>query len=247
MAIGNNPSVKDDVDKTISVFFGKDGYYFIIKNAGTHELMTRENVILDSNLPLHRAFEKTLIQHEELYGHFSEIKIVLDTDKFTFVPVEFFSSAFATSYYKFNLGEPDADAGVFYYTPDDELYVIFAYNKQMINTLENIFTNAVILPDIAYFLEDILENQQHNNAVYANLTANTITIAVFRSKKLMMANKYHFVTHKDAEYYILKAYYNYDLDNEYVPLFLKSDIQLPDIETLISNIVLNHEDNQRIL
>ena len=230
----------------ISVFFLKDGYYFVITSKDDRgEVLSQRNIKFRVDCSYQQAFEDSLEQNPILRENFAEMDIVLDVNKYSFVPEEFFTPECSTSYYKFNHGDLSENEGVFFsYIDVANLYVVFSFDKRIIDLLENVFPQAEISPAISMFIEKIYERGKHLvNVVYANISRNVIEIAVFKSAKFMMANTFKFSSVEDAEYFLLKAYSNFRFDNSKVPLFLISDIQLPDLGNYVQIINQKNEDN----
>lgn len=240
METGNNlPFSKPYSECKISVFFSKDGYSFIVSDLNDGStLYESQYIAFKKNSSYQLSFEESLMSYPYLRNEFGDEELILNVERYTFVPSEFFSVDMVNKYYTFNLGEPDSKEGVFYSLVDSlQMYVIFSYDKAFIDLLENIFPQAQFTPGISLLIDRCDEKgRELMNAVFARIKKNVLEVVVYKSTKFAMANTFLFVNVKDAEYFLLRAYYNFGFDNSIVPVYLESDMELPDIGDFVKTI-----------
>ena len=207
--------------------------------------LVREKHAFEKSSSFVNAVENLINSNDLLKQDFAEMNVVIAVDRYTFVPNGLFSTNLANDYFKFNHGDLADGEGVFFTLFDEAaLYVVFSYDKLFVDLIENMLPNAQIVPDVSWRLSKVYDKGKKTvNGVYAEISDNILNVIVFKSAKFMMANTYKFVSIEDAEYLLLKAYNVFEFDNETVPLFINSSVELPHVKHFVKNITVENENN----
>ena len=252
METGNNFFDQTYIYKyNISVFLTKDGFYFIVSNENDTCLLKKIIPIKSkSDSSLANQYQSIINDNNILKENFKKKKIIFCADKFTFIPREFFDIGDISDYYRFNIGELETNCMPYYVESTTNLFAIFSFDKDAVELLEKNFPDAEFTTSISNFIDSISDgNIMLGDAVFAHQRKDILEIVIFKDNKFFAANSFTVKSEKDAVYFLLNTYNNYELDGNFVTLTISGDINTKSDEFVllhkyISNIEFSNEDNK---
>ncbi|MDR2083624.1 MAG: DUF3822 family protein [Bacteroidales bacterium] len=253
METGNNFFDPTYIHKyNLSVFLTKDGFSFIVSDENGNYLLKKNIQIKNSSdNSLTDQYLSIIEDNNILKENFKKKKIIFCTDKFTFIPKEFFDPGDIAEYYNFNIGELEENHSPYYVQSSvSNLFTVFSFNKDVVGFLEKNFTDAEFTASISNFIDLVSDDAVViGNAVFAHKRKDILEIVIYKNNKFFAANSFNVKSEKDTVYFLLSAFNNYDLDGNFVPLSVSGDVNVKSEEfnllsKYISNLVVSNEDNK---
>ncbi|MGI6718716.1 MAG: DUF3822 family protein [Bacteroidales bacterium] len=252
MEIGNK-YMNNITGHKLSVFLLKDGFYFAKSNLIAKDKYTvyqSDYVHITSALELDNKedFYKNAIFKYELQGNkFDSVKINFNVEKYTFVPNTLFDLGDLETYYNFNVGVKELDEDIYYsFSPQANLYTIFAFNKEIVEFFETQYDNAEYVSGISDFIDFALSDcknfiSENNYMIYCKILNNYLDVVVLKDNMLFIANIFILKTNNDLVYYLLKPLSDLKLDGNTIYLNICGDTQnltseIKILEKYINNI-----------
>jgi hypothetical protein len=135
--------------------------------------------------------------HLLLVGFWKEVVLCFKTDKFTTVPLSYFSKENARSFLKMNCEVGDDDSVGYYKVSSNNSVNVFTYDKQILQWFRSIYVNSKIkvTHQSGMIINSVLKNDHINAsneiAVSIYIDRFYLHVAVSENEKLLFFNSFH--------------------------------------------------------
>lgn len=139
--------------------------------------------------------------------NFGTISISFSSEKFTFIPLAYFSEETAAQYLKFNhyiTEQEDINYDVLH---DLSIVNLYTVNGKVRQWFREKFPHSVVLNFATAFIDNIKRNYDTDvdNRAFVNVRDNDFQIAIFSYGKMIMYNHFTYNTPEEYVYYLLYA------------------------------------------
>lgn len=199
---------------TLSIRLSTDGFSFSIFDP-THEgELPVERWKTDPSVSLTANLKRFLQEYQELKNPFKAVNIIIDTDRYLFIPLELFEDDDIETLFYHSHPQRDNEIINYHIFNSANLVVAFAADKSAQNTLKEIFSNARFVAGVVPAFEHFNGRSRLGNTekLYVSLHKKRLDIFAFDRGKLLMANSFKASETEDMLYYILFAWKTLGLD-----------------------------------
>lgn len=219
-------------DYTLAILASDKGLRFSVIDIKHNKFLAIEDFVYNfqnSHFSYPLAIDQIFDEHSYLKaGFWKSIKLFVRNAKFTILPVSLFDEKLKKEALSLNCNISSSENINFYKHSSTDIVNIFAYEKEIFDTIQKIYPNKLIelVHHSSMFFEGVLShsnNHQHVN-VFAYVEDNLLTIAVKKEEKILFINNFKFQSANDLLYFVLFVYEEIDLNPEIVPLNLSGDI-----------------------
>jgi hypothetical protein len=161
-----------------------------------------------------------LSSHKIFRQNYSEVKLSIQTDRFSIVPDAFFDinrlKAIADAAFGF-----DNEKDEILFSPIKELGVtaIFAIDKSVFSKIKDVFPQAVFFHSSKPFLLSVF-NPKNPLTLYVQLASKFVELAVMDREKLLFYNLFPIHEVEDAVYHVLNVCKTLGIENDTIQIEL---------------------------
>lgn len=194
-----------------------------IIDSQSNRILILEDYIIDAtNTPdekvalLQSLFDR---HHLLMVGFWKEVILCFKTDKFTTVPLSYFSKENARSLLKMNCEVNDDDSVGYYKVNSNDSVNIFTYDKQILQWFRSIYINSKIkvTHQSGMIINSVLKNDktQTSNTIAVSVYIDRfyLHVAVSENEKLLFFNSFHITKFDEYIKYINFVLHEFNLSN----------------------------------
>lgn len=194
----------------------------------TNRTLLLEDYIIDAtNTPEEKvALLQSLFDHHHLLmvGFWKEVVLCFKTDKFTTVPLSFFSKENARSLLKMNCEVNDNDSVGYYKVNSNDSVNIFTYDKQILQWFRSIYVNSKIkvTHQSGMIINSVLKNTQKNKELSVSVYIDRfyLHVAVSENEKLLFFNSFHITKFDEYIKYINFVIHEFKLNKNEANIYV---------------------------
>ncbi|ADQ79623.1 hypothetical protein Palpr_1477 [Paludibacter propionicigenes WB4] len=164
--------------------------------------------------------EITQLVKRETQLNYRNIRLIYESDFYTFVPAPIFRSNEAEQHLNFQEQKTLKNDIVLYnYLPVWDTVSIFAIPKTIQVALSQLFPNTIIEHHTSYFLSAKVKTQ-HENAIFIWTRQKKMDVITFKNGKLYLLNSYSYQTAEDFTYHTLNIIDKLSIDTDKCKVYL---------------------------
>lgn len=230
------------------------GYAYSVLDTIRNKYVAIKSAKFETEVPateIAKNLEKVLKQDGFLTKKYKSIFFLGCTPKTILVPLVLFDKSSLKQYFEFNHQLNHFDEIHFNQLPEAGAYNVFTLNSDVTTLLINKFPKIKFYHQNTPFVNAAIRNNQNkkNDTVFANFTANNLTLLVLSEKKLRLINSFYFHASADAVFFVLNLYYQLGLKFEFNDLYLSGDIDkkseiYSEIKSFVKNVSFNQVQNK---
>lgn len=178
--------------------------------------------------------EKLITDFDILSFQFQEVKVSLDTFKFTFIPLIHYNSAFLDEYGRF-VNPDEGESIALNRIPTAAVANVFAINTRFQQAILGRFQHPKIFTQVSPFLNGARRISQANAAfnVFVNVKSTAFEIGVIREEGLQFYNIFPLTSPEEFNYFLLLVLQQFQLTAENSILTISGRISENDMLFLV--------------
>lgn len=149
----------------------------------------------------------------EIRLNFKSLRLVCESERYTFVPVPFFKVEEAKLFLNFQQLLSDKEDVLYNRLINREMVTVFALPKGLHGALSHLFPNCEVEHHQSYFLTDKVKFTPES-AVHVWVRDKVMDVVVLNNATVQLANSFSYTTPEDFTYYVLTIYENLSLNME---------------------------------
>lgn len=215
------------VTSVLHMAVGTNGVSLLVKNGDkTLALKSWQLPGMEQGFQAIESELRTLFGSEDLLGFpFGAKSCALACQASTLVPRRLFDPAHLPQYFKLLLREAHERSYGFEKLEEFDCYLVWAAEADLVRLCGQYFLSE----NIGHLAAPLLRlcgqmAPAEGYAMFANLRGQTVQIAVFERKNLVLFNSFDFAKPSDLLYFILLAYKQFDLNPLEIPLTLSGTL-----------------------
>ncbi len=221
-----NENLKDNYILTIQ--YSLDGLSFVVFDIKEQKFLCLKHYnITDNEVALDTLLIELQAKENWKLNDFKKLNLLIDNDKNTFVPKEYFQGDNVESYLDLLY------MNVMPHVYTDELTssnIINVYSsKDNITALLSQFTERFnVYHSSTILIEKLVEDYSERNPeirAFVNVKKNTYELTIINNSNLIFHNYFNFNTKEDFLYFILFTFEQLKIDNETIPLYFMGFIE----------------------
>ena len=227
----------------LSIRLEKAGIYFSIYNPSVNNSFQACSEKFPAGEDYLHSLENFVYEYPELLQPYKKVYILLQSNKFTFVPRDFEPSGETDIYYRYCF-PGTSDRILENRLEQNGIYNLFGIDDDIYAFLLRTFDLPVILHHLSPLCEYFYTKSRmgNNEKMYVNIENKYLDIICFGKKGLLLANTFEYEHTNDAAYYILNVWkqLNFDQQKDEVHLTGKNEqkkIIVPIIQEYISCVM----------
>lgn len=173
---------------------------------------------------------------EETLLNYKSVRLICESENYTFIPTLFFKSEEAIDYIQFQAKLPKSDQVIINRIPAWDTVNVFSIPKTLFSAITHVYPNAIIEHHISYFLSEWVKLQT-DSIVYNWVRSNIMDIVVISNGALKLINSYKFITSEDFTYHTLDLYDKLSLDIENCKVVLFNTDKKPELQKTLEKYV----------
>lgn len=198
-----------------------EGFCFAAYNPAVNGSFTSYRILVNKNEDLLKVLEEAVYEDPVLLCPFQKIYILLQTERFTFVPQILETEGETEPYYHYCHTEKEENI-LENRLEKNGIYNLFGIDKDLYAFLQRTFDNPMILHHLSPLCEYFYTKSRlgNNGKMYVNLQKKQIDILCFNKKGLLLANTFPYEHINDGAYHILNVWQQIGLDQ------MRDEVQL---------------------
>lgn len=210
----------NNTENNLDVIFSPEGVYCTITDENNNELLHRYlNVVMDVKTDMRRV--KTFLEQPELEIIGENLNIYIENSQYQLIPSELYRVNDIEKIFEITFGKSENEVIKSAVLPKWNL--LLAY-RIPINISDFITSNFPEI-DSKHIIFNLLKIfiKRSDNAVYLNLRANSIDIALVKDNKLQLLNSFDIKNDNDILYFTMNIFEQFQLDIQHFKLKIKKN------------------------
>jgi hypothetical protein len=161
--------------------------------------------------------------------NYSSVRIICESDIYTFIPAQVFKKEEAADLLHFQF-KPDKNDQILYNRiPQWNTMNVFSIPRTVHIALSGLFPEVPVEHHLSYFLSECIKFRS-DSSVYIEVRGNVMDVVVILNGILQLINSYSFVTPEDFTYYTLNLFDKLPLDTENCRVVLYNADKRPELQ-----------------
>ena len=207
---------------TLSIRLSTDGFSFSIYNPDKKNGIYNKHIPVNIQRSMAANVKSFLANTSELNTVYRQVNILIHTQRFTTVPLEFFEDEQMELLFYQNLPKQNNEIILCNVLGKSNVVILFAIDKLTHILLSEHFPQArffaSISPQVEYFTSKNKPEDGHK--VYVNFHENDMEVCCYDDEKLQLTNTYNVTNNDDRSYYLLNLWKQLEFDPEHDELHL---------------------------
>jgi len=153
------------------------------------------------------------IMTPETLLNFRTVRLICESDTYTFIPAPIFKMDEAADLLHFQFKPVKTDQIILNRIPKWDTVNVFSIPKTVHYALTHLFPEAIIEHHLSYFLSECVKPLAES-CVYIEVRGNIMDVVVISKGTIQLINSYNFNTPEDFTYYTLNLFDKLPLDTE---------------------------------
>lgn len=219
----------------ISVQISEDGYSFAILDPAQKKYLVLKHQNFDTRLDEQAFSKKTkdLSKNDNFLGKkYLAAKVCYITNKFTYVPEEFYTAEAAKQHIEANHNMRATDIIEPNYLPCAHAYCLFGFPSDLSTLLANHFDDLKIYhqttPLVEYLLSPdvVAANKNKLTRIYINVHISSFDICIIDVDRLVMVNSFAYPNTNDFVFFVLHTFEQLQLNTDLNEVVLLGNIDV---------------------
>ena len=226
----------------LSIRLSTDGFSFAVCNYQTGNVIFSRNWAVNSRRSLAANVKSFLAENQELAGKFKHTSVLIDTLRYTTLPLEHYEDEQTEMLFYQNLPKKDNENILCNILGESNLVILFSIDKLTHQFIIDNFPEARIFVAVSPQVEELAGRckQEQSNILFANLHPETTDVLCFRQGKLQTVNSYKTSTAEDRCYYIAGLWNILSYDSMADELHIVGETKLVDsVSDILKDMVKN--------
>lgn len=226
---------KQNIQYSLSIRFSSDGFSLSIYDE-LNKLLTLKTVSVLLFSLSEEEIVKLLIQETENLLNFQSIRLICESDNYSFVPATIFKEEDAGIFLQFNDKLNKNDRILFNRLPQFDMVNVFSIPKALKEALTNLYPDLIIEHHLSYFLTDKIKLQKENS-LQIWVRPKFMDVIIMKNGNVILINSYTYLTSEDFVFFTLNLFEQLSLDTEKHKVKLYNLQKTSDIQRLIQKYV----------
>lgn len=171
-----------------------------------------------------QEFNRLISEQEVFQYSFKKTIALIDTPYFTLIPTVFYNENKLEELLCFNVKLPSGNlAFKSVELTESQYFLVYAFPKNILKSLENSFLNIEYKPLIEVLIEQNLNNNSKTN-FHCHISPQSFMGVYTSNQKLIFANRFNYEAPEDLVYNVLNIFQQLGLNNELDTLYLSGSI-----------------------
>lgn len=171
-----------------------------------------------------QEFNRLISEQEVFQYSFKKTIALIDTPYFTLIPTVFYNENKLEELLRFNVKLPSGNlAFKSVELTESQYFLVYAFPKNILKSLENSFLNIEYKPLIEVLIEQNLNNNSKTN-FHCHISPQSFMGVYTSNQKLIFANRFNYEAPEDLVYNVLNIFQQLGLNNELDTLYLSGSI-----------------------
>lgn len=217
----------------LSIRFSSDGFSLEICDEQDLKLSSKK---VSAAMFTLSSSEIVKILQEELQFNYKEVKIILESDPYIFVPTEIFKPDEAAHFIHFQHKTKKNERVIFNTISKWDTVNVFTIASNLQQAIEEVFQNQSIEHHMSWFLShQIILAQNDSLQIWAR--KKMADIVAIKHGQLQLLNSYRYQTAEDFTYHTLNVMEQLLLDDDKCKVYLHNAETVSGLEKLLNNYV----------
>lgn len=157
----------------------------------------------------------------ELRLNFHSIRLICESERYTFVPLPFFKVADTKVFLEFQQLLTEKEVPLYNKIANREMVNIFSLAGGLHRAFVHLFPNIEIEHHQSYFITDIMTKVSEVDAVHLSVRKKSMDVIVLKNDGFQFLNSIEYHTPEDLTYFILNIYdqLNLNIDKDHLQLY----------------------------
>jgi len=164
----------------------------------------------------------------EILLNFRSVRLICESDTYTFIPAPIFKIEEAADLLHFQFKPVKTDQIILNRIPKWDTVNVFSIPKTVHNAITHLFPKAIIEHHLSYFLTECVK-PLGESCVYIEVRGNIMDVVVISKGAIQLINSYSFNTPEDFTYYTLNLFDKLPLDTENCKVVLFNSEKTPEL------------------
>lgn len=187
---------------------------------------------LDVSLQKLSVFEIGNILQIETNLNCKTVRIVCESESYTFVPAQIFKPEEASLYLNFQHKNKKTDPTFFNIIPTKDIVNVFSVPSNIQQAISQLFPNLNVEHQMSWFLTEMV-NIFPENALYIWVRSNMFDLILLQNGRLQILNSFSFQTPEDFVYHTLNVVEQFSLKSDSTPVFLYNSLENKELKGLL--------------
>ena len=203
----------------LSIRFSADGFYFALLNPKAKENSESSTPFIykvDESLSFTANLKHAIDELEWLSYKYKAVHIIIATQRFTIVPLDFFEDEHADTLFYHNFQSIDNEVVEYNILQKNNSVVLYGIDKALLTMLYNLFPEAQVKAQATLLIEHLTDLNYHvekRQMLYLT-SKSSITIAAMERHNLLFCNSFNCAQEPDRLYYILHCWKQLGMDQQ---------------------------------
>jgi len=172
------------------------------------------------------------IMTPETLLNFRTVRLICESDIYTFIPAPIFKTDEAADLLHFQFKPVKTDQIILNRIPKWDTVNVFSIPKTVHNALTHLFPHAIIEHHLSYFLNECVKPLT-KSSVYIEVRGNIMDVVVISKGTIQLINSYSFNTPEDFTYYTLNLFDKLPLDTEKCKVILFNGERTTELQKML--------------
>ena len=229
----------------LSIRLSADGFYFALLNPKAKEIGDSSIHYIykvDESLSFTANLKHAIDELEWLSYQYKAVNIVIATQRFTLIPLNFFEDEQAEDIFCHNFHSMDNEAVEYNILQKNNAVVLFGIDKALMTLLYHQFPEAKVKVQACVLIEHLTRQSRTSNQqqMLCLIGKNSLTIAAIGQHNLLFCNSFSCSYLSDKLYYILNCWKQLEFDQLNDELLLANDTsEADDLKQELTRYVSN--------
>ncbi|MDO5571030.1 MAG: DUF3822 family protein [Bacteroidales bacterium] len=212
---------------TLSIRLMPDGFSFSIHNLLQDNSFCYSKTDVPANSSYLSVLSERVLSEENLLLPFKKVEVIVVSERFTFMPAQFFDESKKSAVYNFTLSSRDEEIlsnNISHFN----MVNIFGVDSEIYSFLNRTFCSPKYYHHLSILSEYFTLKSKfgNNDKMYVQIREHRLDIVCVRKGKLLLANSYHYNHVNDIAYFILNtwAQINFDAQNDQLNITGERDV-----------------------
>jgi len=210
----------------LSIRFSPDGFDLWVCNELNVQLSSKR---VSVSLFSFSAGEIVKLLTPELLLNYRTVRLICESDQYTFVPAPVFKPESAADFLHFQFNPAKNNQILFNPIPQWDSVNIFSIPKTVHDALSQLFPDTRIEHHLGYFLTENVK-LQNDSGVYISVRSAMMDVVVIVNGVILLINSFSFNTPEDFTYHTLNLFDKLHLDIENCNVVLYNADKKPELQ-----------------
>lgn len=214
----------------LSIRFSADGFYFALLNPKAKENSDSSTYYIykvDESLSFTANLKQAINELEWLSYKYMAVHIVITTQRFTIVPLDYFEDEHAESIFYHNFQSIDNEVVEYNIIQKNEVVVLYGIDKVLLTMLYNQFPEAQVKVQATSLIEFLTLQNYHasQRQMLCLIAKDSIILAAMDHHNLLLCNGFSCTHTSDRLYYILHCWKQLGMNQQNDELLLAKQLE----------------------